>query len=174
MLKTIYIANVGSCHIERGASTAIGTPTYGGQSQTTYSCVAGGNCNYDVHVIGNYESNGHTGFRVHNTGNTNVNLRVSGPNQGSQPLVLVFVSYEPINWILHIPSGVVIDRILLVTASAWKHCVIYLYTHQSHNSIVFLAGILLFGWVLCDWLQFSNCLEHGEDSIHNTSLWIWQ
>ena len=103
----------GECHIEREASSAVGTPTYNGQSQTTYSCVANENCNYDIHVIGNYEGNGHTGFRVHNTGNTNVELRVSG--RGSKPLVLVFVSYEPVNWILSIPSGVVIEKVLLVS-----------------------------------------------------------
>ena len=90
----------------------MGTPTFEGQSQTTYGCVADENCDYDVHVISNYEGNGHTGFRIHNTGTTNVQLSVSG--QGSKPLVLVFVSYEPVNWILDIPSGVVIEKVLLV------------------------------------------------------------
>ena len=90
----------------------MGIPTFNRQSQTTYSCVADENCNYDVHIISNYEGDGHTGFRIHNTGNTNVRLSVSG--QGSKPLILVFVSYEPVNWILSIPSGVVIDKVLLV------------------------------------------------------------
>ena len=108
------IAKIGSCHIQEGASTAVGTPTFERRSQTTYSCVANDNCIYDVHVVSNYEGNGHTGFRVHNTGRTTVRLRISGPNQGSKPLILVFVSYEPVNWILNIPSGVVIDQILLV------------------------------------------------------------
>jgi len=105
-------AIVGSCHITQGASVRVGTPTYTGKSQTTYSCVANDNCNYDVHVIANYESNGHSGFRIHNTGNTNVNLAVTGTS--SKPLILVFVSYEPVNWTLTIPTGVVIDRIILV------------------------------------------------------------
>ena len=104
----------GECHIEREASSAVGTPTYNGQSQTTYSCVANENCNYDVHVISNYEGDYHHGFGpVTRSGNTNVELRVSG--QGSKPLVLVFVSYEPVNWILSIPSGVVIEKVLLVS-----------------------------------------------------------
>ena len=98
--------SVDGCNIEMGAHTSVGTPTYGGTSQTTYSCInSNGNCNYDVHVIGNYESNGHTGT-------TNVYISVSG--EGTKPLILVFESYEPVNWILSIPSGVIIQRVLLV------------------------------------------------------------
>ena len=44
---------------------------------------------------------------------TDVNVNVDG--SGSIPLVLVFVSYEPVNWILQIPSGVVIDTVMLVS-----------------------------------------------------------
>ena len=111
----------GNCRITQGASVRVGTPTYTGRAQTTYSCVANDNCNYDVHVIANYESNGHTGFRVHNTGNTGVNLRVTGTS--TKPLILVFVSYEPVRWTLSIPSGVVIDRVILV----WKCANVYVY-----------------------------------------------
>ena len=118
MLLIYNTAKIGSCHIQKGASTAVGNPTFERRSQPTYSCVANDNCIYDVHVVSNYEGNGHSGFRVHNTGRTNVQLRISGPNNGSKPLVLVFVSYEPVNWILSIPSGVVIDRILLVRESS--------------------------------------------------------
>ena len=109
----LFLVINGQCRIERGSPSAVGTPTFNGQPQTTYSCVADENCNYDVHVIGNYEGNGHTGFRVHNTGNTDVNISISG--QGTKPLVLVFVSYEPVNWILDIPSTVTIDKVLLVS-----------------------------------------------------------
>ena len=101
----------------------MGTPTYTGRAQTTYSCVANDNCNYDVHVIANYESNGHTGFRVHNTGNTGVNLRVTGTS--TKPLILVFVSYEPVRWTLSIPSGVVIDRVILSSYYLDNSSVVY-------------------------------------------------
>ena len=108
------------CRIQRGSVPAVGTPTFEGRSQTTYSCFADAhNCNYDVHVIGNYEGNGHTGFRVHNTGNTNVRINVRG--QMYRPLVLVFVSYEPVNWILSLSSGVTIEKVLLVS----------FYSHQA-------------------------------------------
>ena len=105
----------GKCHIEVGSSIKVGTPTFRGASQTTYSCVAqNDNCEYDVHVISNYEGNGAHGHGIERTtGTTTVNV-VSGPNQGTKPLILVFVSYEPVMWILNIPNRVMIERVLLV------------------------------------------------------------
>ena len=103
----LCLAISGDCHIERGSASVVGTPKFGGQLQTTYSCVANENCDYDVHVVGNYGGdNGNLITR------TNVQLRVSG--ESSKPLVLVFVSYEPVNWILSIPQGVIIEKVLLV------------------------------------------------------------
>ena len=110
----MFLATSGQCHIEHDSSSAVGTPTFEGQSQTTYSCVANENCDYDVHVISNYEGDYNHGFGpVNNAGTTNVQLSVSG--QSSKPLVLVFVSYEPVNWILSIPRGITIEKVLLVS-----------------------------------------------------------
>ena len=78
-----------------------------------YSCVTDTNNNYDIHVIGNYESNGHSGFRVHETGYTDLYLTVTG--ESARPLILVLTSYEPVEWTLHIPSGVIIDKVILVS-----------------------------------------------------------
>ena len=104
----------GECRIEQDSSSAVGTPTFEGQSQTTYSCKADENCNYDVHVVSNYEGDYNHGFGpVTKSGRTNVHLRVTG--QSSKPLVLVFVSYEPVNWILNIDfPGRVVSKVLLV------------------------------------------------------------
>ena len=108
------LAISGECHIEPDSISAVGTPTFIGPKQTTYSCVADENCNYDVHIISNYEGDYNHGYgTVTRAGNTNVQLSVSG--EGSKPLVLVFVSYEPVNWILSIPQGVTIEKVLLVT-----------------------------------------------------------
>ena len=71
-------------------------------------------------MVSNYEGNGHHGFRIHNTGNTRVQIRSSG--ESSKPLILVFVSYEPVNWILSIPNGVVIDRAILVSFQQLMFC----------------------------------------------------
>ena len=108
----MHAAVVGSCHIEKGASTAVGTPTYRGNSQTTYSCVANDNCNYDVHFISNYEGSVTSFFSHHPTGTIRVGLNVIG--QSTKPLILVLGSYEPIEWILTIPSGVTVDRAIMV------------------------------------------------------------
>ena len=69
---------------------------------------------YDVHVVSSYESMSSRSFRSHPTGTARVNLRVSGPSQDTKPLVLIFVTYEPVHWILIVPSGVIIDKVLLV------------------------------------------------------------
>ena len=55
--------------IEKDSDTSLGVPTTDGDPETTYSCVATDNCDYDVHVIGNYESsNGRHGFFYTETG----------------------------------------------------------------------------------------------------------
>ena len=109
-------AIIGSCHIQNGASNAAATYTFRGSRRTgdsIYSCVTDTNNNYDIHVIGNYESNGHSGFRVHETGYTDLYLTVTG--ESSRPLILVLTSYEPVEWTLHIPSGVIIDKVIIVS-----------------------------------------------------------
>ena len=131
-----FIAISGDCHIERNSASAVGTPTFKGQSQITYGCIANENCNYDVHIISNYEGDGHTGFRVHNTGTTYVNINVSTPSL--KPLVLVFVSYEPVNWILRIPQGVTIEKILLVQCNK----LILMHAYRSFI-LVYIIGIIL-------------------------------
>ena len=105
-----------NCLIERDSDTSFGVPTTDGDPETTYSCAASDNCDYDVHVIGNYESsNGRHGvYTERQAGDTDVELSVSG--QSSRPLVLVLVSYEPVRWILHIPSGFTIDKVIVVRA----------------------------------------------------------
>ena len=95
----------------------MGTPTTDGERETTYSCEASDNCDYDVHVIGNYESsNGRHGFFIkRQAGDTDVQLSVSGVS--SRSLILVLTSYEPVRWRLRvIPSSVVIDKVIVVSS----------------------------------------------------------
>lgn len=111
----IYSASIGDCVVTEGElkTDVVGIPTYRGDTQTNYSCVANENCNYDVHMISNYEGDSvHGWFRRRTVGTTHVDVRVTGV--GTKPLVLVFSSYEPVKWILSIPTGVVIDSVLLV------------------------------------------------------------
>jgi hypothetical protein len=110
----IITAIIGSCHIREGAADAMATATFRGTPRTSlYSCVANDNCEHEVHIIGNYESNGHPGFQGHSTGSTNLYLTVTG--NSSRRLILVLASYEHIQWTLHIPRGVVIDRVIIVS-----------------------------------------------------------
>ena len=110
----LLLAINGECRIEQGSLSTVGIPSFKGQSHTAYSCVANENCNYDVHIVSNYEGDYNHGFGpVTTSGTTNVRLNVTG--EGSKPIVLVFVSYESVNWVLSIPDRVVINKILLVS-----------------------------------------------------------
>ena len=66
-------------------------------------------------MIANYESsNGHHGIGIPRlVGDTHVQFNING--QSSKPIILVFTSYEPVNWQLSLPSGVVVNRILVVS-----------------------------------------------------------
>ena len=58
-----------------------------------------------------YEGNRHT--RPPSAGDTNVNIISSG--QSDRPIVLVFASYEPVNWILNLTAGIAISKVILVS-----------------------------------------------------------
>ena len=160
----------GQCRIQRGSSSAVGTPTFNGATQTNYSCVANENCNYDVHVISNYEGDYNHGFGpVTRSGTTNVRINVRG--QVHRPLVLVFVSYEPVNWILSLSSGVTIEKVLLVSQFA----IVY-YTAIINFMMCMLMtvvlGVVLFGQLPCD-IQFWVCTKFRKTFLSDSSLWIW-
>ena len=110
----ISTAHVGSCLVKKNSDASIGSPSDSGVLQTTYSCVALENSNYEVHVIGNYESsNGRHSVSVgREEGDTDVVLTVTG--ESPLPLILVLTSYQPMKWRLNIPIGVTIDRVILV------------------------------------------------------------
>ena len=111
-----YAAVIGDCHIQYQSSSAVTTPEYGGiPPRSYYSCVANSNCDYEVHVLGSYEST-QRGFQQHPTGYPDVYLTVTGIS--SRPLILVLSSYEPAAWTLHIPTGVEIDKVIIVSL----HC----------------------------------------------------
>ena len=114
----MYTAHVSGCLIKRSPSTYVGLPSTDRRPEkTSYGCVSDLlNCDYEVHVIANYESsNGHHGVGIPNVaGNTYVQFNING--QSSKPLVLVFTSTQPVNWRLYLPSGVVVNKILVVSS----------------------------------------------------------
>ena len=105
------LAQVGDCHIMATSETSR-------QGYRNYSCIVpdNRNLNYDVHILSVYEASSNRGFRQHPTGTSYVSLNVSG--EVVKPIVLVLVSYEPIEWRLSVPSGVEIERVLLVRVNA--------------------------------------------------------
>ena len=110
-----HAAHVANCLIRKDFRFSIGHPSIGFNlpTETTYGCRANDNCNYEVHVIGNYES---SNGRHRVAGDIDVIMSVSG-DSGGMPLILVLTSYEPVNWRLSVTSGVVIDRVILVSVS---------------------------------------------------------
>ena len=79
-----------------------------------YSCLVPDNLNpnYDVHILSVYKATSNRAFQTHPTGTSDVRLSLS--REALKPIVLVLVSYEPVEWRLTVPSGVEIERVLLV------------------------------------------------------------
>ena len=63
-----------------------------------------------MHVLSVYQV---INTRPPSAGDAAVNI-VSG-GQSGRPIVLVFASYEPVNWILHLPAGITISKVILVS-----------------------------------------------------------
>ena len=63
-----------------------------------------------MHVLSVYRVNS---TRPPSAGDAVVNI-VSG-GQSGRPIVLVFASYQPVNWILNLPAGVTISKVILVS-----------------------------------------------------------
>ena len=114
----LSLAMIGSCHIQN--VTGLATATFRGSSPlTTYSCMANDNCDNEVHVLGHFESYEYST----QTGRADVYIRISG--NSSRPLILVLTSSRSVDWILHTPSGFMINRVIIV--SQWILCCIVSY-----------------------------------------------
>ena len=82
------------------------------QPQTIYSCTpASSSTQYEVHVLSVYEGSSHT--RPPTAGDTPVNIVSHG--KSNRTIILVFGSYEPVNWILNLPANVTISKVILVS-----------------------------------------------------------
>ena len=66
--------------------------------------------------MSSYRGNGdiESWSRVLSTANTTVSISVNGTGN-SNPLVIVLLSHYQMNWVLDVPSGVVIEKVLLVS-----------------------------------------------------------
>ena len=112
VLTFISSADTKGCKISVDAATSLGKPQYNNQPrQPTYSCTPSSSSSnqYEVHVLSVYEV---INRRPPTAGDATVNIFSGG--RPDRPLVLVLVSYEPVNWILKLPSDVTISRVILV------------------------------------------------------------
>ena len=112
VLTFIYSADTKGCKISVDAATSLGKPQYNNQPrQPTYSCTPGSSSSsqYEVHVLSVYEV---INRRPPTAADATVNIFSGG--RSDRPLVLVLASYEPLNWILKLPSDVTISRVILV------------------------------------------------------------
>lgn len=100
------------CRIEVHSNASPAIPRYNNQQPSTvYSCTPGSSSSqYEVHVMSVYEGNRHT--RPPSAGDTAVNIVSS--NKSGRPIILVFGSYEPVNWILNLPANITISKVILV------------------------------------------------------------
>ena len=112
VLTFISSADTKGCKISVDTATSLGKPQYNNQPrQPTYSCTPGSSSSnqYEVHVLSVYEV---ISRRPPTAGDATVNIFSGG--RPDRPLVLVLVSYEPVNWILKLPSDVTMSRVILV------------------------------------------------------------
>ena len=111
----ISTADAYGCRIAVNSDTALAKPNnQKQQGYSTYSCTpSSSSTQYEVHVLAVYEV---INRRPPTAGNANVNIVSRG--QSNRPIVLVLASYEPVNWILNLPAGISISKVILVSTFA--------------------------------------------------------
>ena len=111
-LAFLSLADAFGCRIEVYSNTALGKPQYNNlPPRQIYSCTPGSSSpQYEVHVLSVYQV---INTRPPSAGDAAVNIVRVG--QSGRPIVLVFASYQPVNWILNLPAGITISKVLLVS-----------------------------------------------------------
>jgi hypothetical protein len=82
-------------------------------SDTTYTCTPDNSSpKYEIHVLAVYEV---TSSRYSTAATAKAMVDIINRGKSNRPIILVLVSYEPVNWVLNIPSGVTIGKGILVS-----------------------------------------------------------
>ena len=136
----------------------MGIPLYTtGTVGKIYSCSPDNSSSqYEVHVLAVYV--------VPNAGNARVNIISRG--KSNRPIVLVLVSYEPVKWILNIPSDITISKIILVSTKSFQNLL------RPYEIVQGLVRVLL---CYCKdipmFLQdLSNILENLDNIMHGSKF----
>ena len=167
-MKTFsFSADAFGCRIEVYSKTALGKPQYNNQPpRQIYSCVPGSSSTqYEVHVLSVYEV---INTRSPSAGDAAVNIVSAG--QSGRPIVLVFASYEPVNWILNLPSGVTISRVILVSYLSSVMLKIRDLRQQAVNTVVNNTDKIIFslkqtGFVPSVVQHFRNLQQYHQSRI---------
>ncbi len=107
---SIVSVHVDGCSIVSNSPDTAGEHSRRSRLYSTYSCLSNESNNiYNIHVISVHQASDYY-FGYYSTVSLNVNGSLS-----DKPLILAFVSYEPVQWILHIPEGVVVSKVILVS-----------------------------------------------------------
>ncbi len=110
---------MGNCNVTAN-SDAVGIPYDADGSRTrqssVYSCISSRvNDNYYVHIISIYRASRFypRGLFYDPTYTSNVCLQENG-SLIDKPLIIVLANYRSTQWILHIPQGIVVSKVILV------------------------------------------------------------
>ena len=58
-------------------------------------------------------------------------VNIISRGKSNRPIVLVLVSYEPVNWILNIPSDITISKVILVSTKYRKNISQFVHSYAS-------------------------------------------
>ncbi len=115
----IYLVNMEDCNVTAN-SDAVGIPYDADGSRTrqssVYSCISSRvNDNYYVHMISMFSASWFypRNFVDDTTYTSNVCIQGNG-SLIDKPLIIVLANYRSTQWILHIPQGIAVSKVILV------------------------------------------------------------
>ncbi len=119
LMLFVYLVNMEDCNVTAN-SDAVGIPYDADGSRTrqhrVYSCISSSvNDNYYVHMISMFSASSYysRNFADDPTYTSNVCIQGNG-SLIDKPLIIVLTNYGSTQWILHIPQGIVVSKVILV------------------------------------------------------------
>ena len=108
--------NTEDCNVTAN-SESVGIPYVDGsrkRQDDVYSCTSSRiNNNYFIHVISAYRAGWFNTHHYDPTYASNVCIKGNG-SLLEKPLVIVLATYRPTQWIIHIPKGIVVSKVIPV------------------------------------------------------------
>nr|XP_006822809.1 PREDICTED: uncharacterized protein LOC102802640 isoform X2 [Saccoglossus kowalevskii] len=164
------LPQVGGCDMQINSGQEFATPKFEGQDVTVFSCLPDSSPDYEVHVVANYEGDGHTAAGVHDLGYTTLNIDGASSNK---PIILILSTYEPVHWSLVFSDpDVVIEKIVLfayyVAESGFTFDVGRVRTTEKSQDIACGYGSDTGGCYTTDLLKYARDRYGGVTSFSGT------